>query len=389
MKKIYSIFAIILVLSSCRGQKEQSLIDVIASKDLAQIRAKKSELDNKMQQISAEIKLLNTEIEILDTLKRVPLVTAIKLKNEVFTHFLELQGNVTTKQNVLIYPEVAGTLEKVFVKEGQKVSKGQALGRIDNGGLEQQVAQLEATTALAKTTFDRQKRLWNEKIGSEIQYLQTKTNYEASKNQLAQLKKQIDKFTIRAPFSGVIDDVIKDQGTVVAPGPGAEIFRIVNLSNMFIEADIPESYITDVTIGKYVEIDFPVLGKSLETKVRQTGNFINPANRTFKIEVGVPNNDRSIKPNLTAKLKINDYTNAEAILIPQSIISENANGEQYVYVIKNLNNDKGIATQTVVKTGKTQGDVIEILEGVTSGDVLIEAGARSVKNGQEVKISKS
>ena len=176
MKKIYSIFAIILVLSSCRGQKEQSLIDVIASKDLAQIRAKKSELDNKMQQISAEIKLLNTEIEILDTLKRVPLVTAIKLKNEVFTHFLELQGNVTTKQNVLIYPEVAGTLEKVFVKEGQKVSKGQALGRIDNGGLEQQVAQLEATTALAKTTFDRQKRLWNEKIGSEIQYLQTKTN---------------------------------------------------------------------------------------------------------------------------------------------------------------------------------------------------------------------
>jgi RND family efflux transporter MFP subunit len=389
MKKIYSIFAIILVLSSCRGQKEQSLIDVIASKDLAQIRAKKSELDNKMQQISAEIKLLNTEIEILDTLKRVPLVTAIKLKNEVFTHFLELQGNVTTKQNVLIYPEVAGTLEKVFVKEGQKVSKGQALGRIDNGGLEQQVAQLEATTALAKTTFDRQKRLWDEKIGSEIQYLQTKTNYEASKNQLAQLKKQIDKFTIRAPFSGVIDDVIKDQGTVVAPGPGAEIFRIVNLSNMFIEADIPESYITDVTIGKYVEIDFPVLGKSLETKVRQTGNFINPANRTFKIEVGVPNNDRSIKPNLTAKLKINDYTNAEAILIPQSIISENANGEQYVYVIKNLNNDKGIATQTVVKTGKTQGDVIEILEGVTSGDVLIEAGARSVKNGQEVKISKS
>ena len=389
MKKTYSIFAIILVLSSCGGQKEQSLSDVIASKDLAQIRAKKSELDNKMQQLSAEIKLLNTEIEILDTLKRVPLVTAIKLKNEVFTHFLELQGNVTTKQNVLIYPEVAGTLEKVFVKEGQKVSKGQALGRIDNGGLEQQVAQLEATTALAKTTFERQKRLWDEKIGSEIQYLQTKTNYEASKNQLAQLKKQIDKFTIRAPFSGVIDDVIKDQGTVVAPGPGAEIFRIVNLSNMFIEADIPESYITDVTIGKYVEIDFPVLGKSLETKVRQTGNFINPANRTFKIEVGVPNNDRSIKPNLTAKLKINDYTNAEAILIPQSIISENANGEQYVYVIKNLNNDKGIATQTVVKTGKTQGDVIEILEGVTSGDVLIEAGARSVKNGQEVKISKS
>ena len=131
----------------------------------------------------------------------------------------------------------------------------------------------------------------------------------------------------------------------------------------------------------------PLLRKTLETKVRQTGNFINPANRTFRIEIGVPNSDRTIKPNLTAKLKINDYTNNEAILIPQSIISENADGEQYVYKIENLKGDVGVATQTVVKTGKTQGDVIEILEGVSVGDQLIEAGARSVKNGQEVKIS--
>ena len=387
MKTIYTLLFAALLITSCGDKKEQTLEDVIATKDLKQIREKKSELDTKVQEISEEIKKLNEAIEELDTLKRVPLVTSLVLEKQVFEHYLELQGNVKTKQNVLIYPEMAGTLEKVYVKEGQNVYKGQALAKIDDGGMAQQVAQLEATTALAKTTFERQKRLWEQKIGSEIQFLQAKTNYEASQNQLAQLKKVLDKSTIRAPFAGVIDNVIKDQGTVVAPGPGSEVFRIVNLANMYIEADIPETYITNITDGKDVEINFPILNKTLTTKVRQTGNFIDPANRTFKIEVGVPNNDKSIKPNLTAKLKINDYTSNEAILIPQSIISENAEGDQYVYVIKNISGDTGTATQTVVKTGKTQGDVIEILEGVTAGDVLIDAGARSVKNGQEVKIS--
>ena len=389
MKKIYSIVFTALVLFSCGSEKQQSVDDVIATKDIEKIRTKKAELDVKMQEISNKIKKLNTEIEQLDTIKKASLVTAIAVEKEVFKHYLELQGNVKTKQNVLIYPEMAGTLERVYVKEGQNVTKGQLLAKIDDGGMAQQVAQLETTLALAKTTYERQKRLWDQKIGSEIQFLQTKTNFESSKSQLAQLKKQLDKSNIRAPFSGVIDDVIKDQGTVVAPGPGAEVFRIVNLGNMFIEADVPETYITDITPGKTVEIEFPVLGKRIETEVRQTGNFINPSNRTFNIEIGVPNQDRTVKPNLTAKLKINDYTSPEAILIPQSIISENANGEQYVYVINNIENNIGEATQVVIKTGKTQGDVIEVLEGISVGDMLIEAGARSVKDGQDVKISKS
>ena len=387
MKKIYLALLTTLILASCGEKKEQSLDDVIATKNLKEIRNKKSELDKQVADISQKIKKLNKEIEKLDTIKKAPLVTAFSIKNEVFTHFLELQGNVKTKQNVLIYPEMPGTLEKVLVKEGQKVTKGQILAKIDDGGMAQQVAQLEATTALAKTTYERQKRLWGQKIGSEIQFLQTKTNYEAQKNTLAQLKKQLDKSTIRAPFSGIIDEVIKNQGNVVSPGPGSAIFRIVNLSNMYIEADVPETYITNITKGKDVEIQFPVLGKTIETKVRQTGNFINPSNRTFKVEIGVPNQDRSIKPNLTAKLKINDYTSPKAILIPQSIISENAEGKQYVYIVKNIKNNIGTAMQTVVKTGKTQGDIIEILEGISVGDQLIEAGARTVKDGQEVKIS--
>jgi RND family efflux transporter MFP subunit len=385
MKKIYTLVFASLILFSCGDKKEPSLEEVIATQDIKQIRTKKSELDKQMQEVSDKIKTLNTAIEKLDTLKRLPLVTAITVKPEVFTHFVELQGNVQTKMNVLISPEMNGILTSIYVKEGQTVRKGQVLAKIDDNGLSNQLAQLKVQEALAKTTYERQKRVWDQKIGSEIQFLQAKANYEAQSNAVIQLEKMLAKVNITAPFSGIIDDIIIEQGNLVSPGMG--VFRIVNLNNMYIEADVPETYVKNVTKGKDVTIDFPILGKSLTTIIRQTGNFINPANRTFKIEIGVPNQDKSIKPNLTAKLKINDYTNPEAILIPQSIISENAEGKQYVYVVKKINGDKGTAKQVVVKTGKTQGDIIEILGGVKVGDLLIKAGARSVKDNQEVKVS--
>ena len=156
---------------------------------------------------------------------------------------------------------------------------------------------------------------------------------------------------------------------------------------MYIETDVPERYITNVTKNKKVEVEFPILGKTMNAKVRQAGDFINPANRTFKVEIAVPNKDKSIKPNLTAKLKINDYTNEKALLIPQSVISENADGEQYIYVIKDKNNsNEGVAERVIIKTGKTQGDVIEVLKGIDNGTEIIQEGARSVKNGQTVKV---
>ncbi|WP_435253703.1 efflux RND transporter periplasmic adaptor subunit [Tenacibaculum sp. A30] len=386
MRKIYSLFAITLLLASCGGKKEQSVQDVIASNDLAKIREKKATLEDKIQVLTEDIKLLNSKISELDTNKKVPLITVLSAKEEVFDHYLELQGAVQTKQNVLIYPEMPGLLTRIYVKEGQYVNKGQALAKIDDGGLANQLAQIEAQAALAETTYKRQERLWNQKIGSEIQYLQAKTNYEAQTNAVSQLRRQLAKSVITAPFSGVIDDVIKEQGTVVAPGMGSEVFRIVNLKNMYIETDVPESYITSIKKGKNVEVEFPVLGEKLTSKIRQAGNFINPANRTFKVEVEVPNKDGNIKPNLTAKLKINDYSNEKAILIPQSIISENANGEQYVYVVEDIKDQIGTAKQTIITTGKTQGDIIEVLSGIESGTKIIEEGARSVKNGQEVKI---
>lgn len=385
MKYIISIIAFAFVLTSCNSEKKQSVEEVIATNNLEKIRAKKNLLDEQQQLISSELKQLDAKIKELDPLEKVPLVTTFAAKEVAFTHYLEIQGNVSTKQNLIIYPEFSGVLTQVYVKEGQLVSKGQVLAKIDDGGLSQQLAQLQIQTDLAKTTFDRQERLWNQKIGSEIQYLQAKSSYEAQSRAIKQLNQQIEKTVVRAPFSGSIDDVITDQGSVVAPGQ-SQLFRIVNLKDMYIEADVPERYISDVTSGKEVMVEFPILGKTIDSKVRQAGNFINPANRTFKVEVAIPNYDGNIKPNLTAKLKINDYNNNKAILIPQSIISENAEGEQYVYTITNKNGDKGIAKQVIIETGKTQGDYIEILSGLVHEDEIIDEGARSVKDGQEIKI---
>ncbi|WP_283636419.1 efflux RND transporter periplasmic adaptor subunit [Aquaticitalea lipolytica] len=386
MKHILSIIAIAFILTSCGEEKKNSVEKVLESNNLETIRTKRAELVGQQEAIHAKIKLLDEKISELDTTKNIPLITTFTAKQEVFNHMLELQGNVTTKNLMVITPEYNGILTNVYVKEGQKVTKGQVLARIDDGGLGQQLAQLQIQADLAKTTFERQKRLWDQKIGSEIQYLQTKSSYESQQQAVNQLKQQLAKTTVRAPFSGTIDDIITEQGSVVGAGQ-TQLIRIVNLDNMYIETEVPERYISNVVAGKNVQVEFAVLGKTIDTKVRQASDFINPANRTFKVEIAIPNKEKTIKPNLTAKLKINDYTSENALLVPQSIISENAEGEQYVYVVKNKNaNGEGVANRVIIKTGKTQGDVIEVLEGIENGVEIIKEGARSVKDGQTVKV---
>ena len=385
MKKLLFTLATATFLISCGGDKETSVEDVIASNNIEEIQKKRDELTTQQQAIHDELKVLDKKLEDLNPEKNVPLITVFTAKTETFTHFLELQGSVETKQNVVLNAEMSGILKQIYVKEGQKVSKGQLLARIDDGGLSQQLAQMQIQADLAKTTYERQKRLWDQKIGSEIQYLQAKSNYEGQQSAVNQMKSQLGKSTINAPFAGTVDDIITEAGSVVSPGQ-TPILRIVNLNDMYINTDVPENYIADVVEGKNVEVMFPVLGKTMDAKIRQTGSFINPDNRTFKAEIEVPNKDKSIKPNLTARLKINDYTSENALLIPQSIISENAEGDQYIYILDQKEGQKAIAKQTIIKTGKTQGDKIEVLEGLSNGDEVIEEGARSVKDGQTVKV---
>jgi RND family efflux transporter MFP subunit len=385
MKKAIYITITALILASCGSGSSNSVENVIASKDVEAIRAKRNSVTEELKALEAQVKQLDEAIGELDDNSKLPLVSALTVAPQKFQHYLELQGDVMTDQNVLVYPEMAGTLYRVYVKEGQQVSKGQLLASIDDGGLSSQLAQLRTQAELAKTTFERQKRLWEQNIGSEIQYLQAKTQYEAQQSAVKQLESQVGKSSIRAPFSGIVDNIIKDQGTVVSPGPGSEVFRIVNLSDMYIDVEVPESHLPNVTVGKEAEVYFPVLGESITTQVRQTGNFINPSNRSFSVEIPVPNKNGKVKPNLTAKVKINDYTNENAILIPQSVVSENAEGEQYVYLISEENGEV-MAKKSIITPGKTQGDYLEVLEGISSGSQVIVEGARRVRDGQQVQV---
>jgi len=386
MKNIALLLLIVLVAAACGGDKTQeSISDIIESGTPAQIQEKRDAIAAQQQILNTQLKELDAKLQELNPESNIPLITTFVSKKERFDHYVELQGSVETDQNIVVTPEMGGVLTRVYVKEGQRVSKGQILAKVDDGGMSQQLAQMQVQSDLAKTTFERQERLWEQKIGSEIQYLQAKSNYEGMQKSISSMQQQLGKSNVRAPFSGTIDDVITEQGSVVAPG-SSQLLRIVSLNNMHIAADVPESYLADIVKGKNVEVEFPVLNKKLEAKVSQTGSYINPDNRTYKAEINVPNKDKSIKPNLTARLKINDYTNEEAVLIPQSIISENAAGEQYVYILKDKNDSKAVASRVIIETGKTQGDLIEVLSGINDGDEIIEEGARSVKDGQTVKI---
>lgn len=384
MKKITPAILLALLLISCGG-KEKSIDEILETRDTKVIQAKKEELTAQLQDISSSLKRIDDTLKVLNPDRNIPLVTEFVTSREKFNHYVEFQGSVETKENLVISPEVSGILERVLVKEGARVKKGQLLAKIDDNGLAQQLAQLRIQADLAKTTYQRQKRLWDQNIGSEIEYLNTKSSFESLQESVNQVEKQLSKTSIRAPFNGTIDDIITEQGNVVSAG-ATPILRIINLSNMYISVDVPETFLTSIVPGKSVEIYLPVLGRTVESTVRQTGSFINRSNRTFNVEIAVPNSDKIIKPNITARVKINDYISEGAILIPQSIISENAQGEQYVYAIVEGENNNSEVEQTIIKTGKTQGDMIEVLEGLDSSMRLVKEGARSVKNGQVVRV---
>jgi RND family efflux transporter MFP subunit len=377
-----------LSLLSCQ-EKKQTVDEVIATNDLTQLRAKRAAIGDQHQALSQDLEALDRAIGKLDQNEKLSLVTAMVISPERFEHYLQVQGDVATKQNIVLYPQFSGQLQTLHVSVGDQVKKGALLATLDDNGMAQQLNQLMVQEALAKTTFERQEKLWNQNIGSELQYLQAKTQYEAQRSLTQQVSQQLEKSKIEAPFDGTIDAVLAEAGTVVSAGI-SPVFRLVNLSNMYLKADVAEGYLNDVVAGKKVLVNFPVLGLEVPSTIRSVGRYINPDNRTFSIEVDLPNNKAQIKPNLTAQININDYTNDQALLVPQSVISENAAGEQYVYTtLYDQDRNQSLAKKRIVVTGKTEGDFVEILQGIQPGDTVIAEGARSVKDGQPISILKT
>ena len=377
MKKILLLTVFSILFAACSQKENSGNIDnLIESKNLAKIQAKRVELQ-------AQITKLDEAIATLDTTKVTALVSIQTLKDTVFNHYLEIQGNVDTKENILIQPEVPGTLVTLNAVAGQRVSKGQILGRVDDGGGSQQLASLENQYALAKTTFERQKNLWNQKIGSEMQFLNAQTQMISAQKAVAQAKAQLAKTVIRAPFTGVIDEVFVERGEVVAAGPKG-LMRIVNLNNMYVSTLVPETYIGKLKIGTVVDVTLNSLGKTYKGKIRQIASSINASNRSFNIEVALPNPDNLLRPNQVAKLRIVDYISNKTVVVPTNVVQEDGKGNQYVYTITDIKGKTGTAKKVMVEVGKSSNNVTEILSGLSEDDQIVTEGVKTISEGMQL-----
>ena len=378
MKKI-SILLIAITLFSCTNKKKEKALP----NSLEGLKTEKRKVEKIKDSIDKVLTKIDLKIDKLDTIKSLQPVTVLEVKPTVFKHYIHIQGNTETDKNIIIRPLANGQITKVYVNEGQYVSKGQTLMQIDDAILRNSISEVQNQLSLAKTTFERQKRLWEQKIGSEMQFLQAKTQKDALEKKIITLQSQLKNYKIKAPFSGVVDDVIAKLGDLASPQ--VPVIRLLNLNQMYIESDVSENYIKDIKHGNETKVNIPAIGKEIQTKISKVGNFINPDNRSFKVRVDINNKHQFIKPNMLADININDYQNKKAITIPSNLVQIDENGKQFVFVLKK-EQDNYVVKKNLLKIGKEYNGVTEILEGLSVKDKLINEGARSVSEGQKVTI---
>lgn len=351
--------------------------------ELAAKKAELEELKSQSNELSTSIALLEEELMKLDPEfakqnQKSILITTTNAKKGEFDHYVEVTGSVLSKKNVVISSETSGRILEIPVLEGMRVAKGTILAKIDAETIERSIDELENSLELATTLFDKQERLWNQQIGTEVQYLEAKNRKEGLERNLASARTNLDKAIIRAPFAGTIEEVQVRLGELVQPGMG--MFQFVGESDLFIEADISESYIGVLSKGDSVDVSFPSINKDLQTKVSSVGAIINPNNRTFKVEVYLPNIEL-VKPNMISVLKILDYQSADAVIVPSYLILSDNRGD-YVFTVEN-----GKAIKKYVERGKTFDKETEILTGLTGSEVLVDKGFREVGDNFNVNIA--
>ena len=385
MKKFY-ISILVLLIISCNSSGSSNITSLIENGDLEELKKRKKEYVDTMNTMQVELNEINDGIAFLDENEKLTLVSNYEIKEKVFNSYMEAQANLKTRKNVLILPEFQGTLEKIFVYEGQYVKKGKLLAEINDSGLKEQLEQLTIQANFAKENFERTERLWNNNIGSEIQFLKSKTDFESSQKMVEQMKDRLAKTKVYAPFDGEVDEIISNQGSNLIPGV-SQILRLVNLDKIYAEASVSEKYISFIEEGTEAIVQVPLLGKEIKSKIIQTGNFINPNNRTFRVEVPVENIDNKIKQNLDAKIKINIYSKKDAVIIPLKIVREDASGKNFVYVMnQDVKQGVYITDKTFISLGNKNNTDIEVTEGLKIGDMLVLEGASIVEDSQRVKL---
>jgi RND family efflux transporter MFP subunit len=384
-KTIYTLGLSFVLISCSQKTTDTSNKSNIEDVNLEELNIKKENYTQQINDLTIELEKINSSIDALGGAEKRTLITAFITEEQTFEHQIEIQANIKTRQNLLIYPEFAGRLIKLKVTEGQNVKKGNLLALIDDAGIKDQLDQMRLQLNLAKTTFERTQRLWDQKIGSEMMYLEAKTRYKAAKKQVSQIKQQLAKTKIYAPFNGVIDEIQARLGSNLLPGV-TPVLRIVNLNSMYAESDVPENYLPNITKGSKAKVSIPALNQIQNTEIHQTGNFITPSNRTFRVEARLENPKGLIKPNLNARLSVLDYVNPKAIMIPLRVVREDAKSQSYVFVLSKPEKDNGFTTeQRMVTLGKSKEEMIEIIEGLTAGELVVDEGVSLLVANQKVK----
>lgn len=341
-------------------------------------------LKKEMKDLEAKIAVVQDSISVLEPQKvnKRP-VSVIKPKVSEFKHYISVQGSLMSDDMVNASSDLGGRVMKLSVKEGQNVRKGQLIADLDMETLDKQRAELVKTLELAEEVYARQERLWSQNIGSELQYLQAKNNKERLEKSLETLDFNKAKSKVYAPISGSVLSLNIKAGEMA--GPGMPIVTLLNVSNIKVSAEVPESYLKAIKKGDKIEVELPALGETRTATINLIGNAINPANRTFKIEASLRNSDKVLKPNLLANVKLNDYTKADAISIPVELVQQEVGGKSYVYSVQEKDNNL-TAQKMYVTTGEVQDGKIIINEGLKGDEQLILDGARMVVNDEVVEI---
>lgn len=349
---------------------------------------KRAELDAlKKQQADLKEKILTLEEEIAksDTIAKEDkskIVSATEMIPQTFTHFIEVQAKVDGDEDVTLSAEMPGTVTAVLVKAGDKVSKGQVLITLEDRAIRQQADAMKSQMEMAVTMYNRQKNLWDQKIGSEVQFIQAKTQKEAAEKQYSSMQEQWDMTRIKSPINGTVDFISTKIGSAVAPG--FPTVRVVNLTNMKVKAEVAESYISKVKRGCDVVIFFPDLNKEIKAKLDYSGQAINSLNRTFNVEVRLNPKDGEFHPNQIAVLKIADYTAPNVFVVPVGAVQKSSDGE-FVYVAA-TENGKTIARRKTVESGITYNGMTEIKVGLSTGEQVITLGYQNIIEGDPIKL---
>jgi len=371
MKKIFYLLTVV-VLTSCAGtpatestkEKEARLVQY--KQDLHELNQKIAALEKELQE-GKDIEYVNVKVS--------------EIQPQLFEHFIEVTGNVEADQEVNVSPEGSGKIIDILVKEGQHVKKGTALATLNTEILDQSIEEAKISLDLAKTTFERQKNLWEQKIGSELQYLQAKSNKESLERRLESLQAQKDMAIVKSPVSGVVDVIYQKKGEIASPQ--IPFAKVVNIDKVKIYAEVSESYLTKIKNGDQVVIDFPALNKQVNATIDMIGNYINPDNRTFRIRINLDNRSNMIKPNLLSVVKIRDYVAKDAFVVPSLLVKQDFKGE-YTFLAENTG-DGSQAKKVYVKTGASNNNLVQVTEGLKAGDLVISEGFSQVVNGTHIK----